>query len=707
MRTLIRSAIILLLVIGLLGMTAVGTVALYFLQDLPSFDEIQNRQIAQSTKIYDREGKILLYEISAGEKRTVVPLEKIPKFIQEATILTEDENFYTQPGFDWKAIARAMWGNLKRTGNPLAGQGASTISQQLVKNAFLSPEQTIPRKLKELVLSVRLTNFYSKDDILELYFNEIPYGSTLYGIEAASQAYFAKPVEELSLAEGAVLAALPNAPSFYSPWGNNVDKLLERQKFVLNKMLVAKKITKEEIDAALKEKIVFNPPSEGILAPHFVIMVQDYLTKKYGEEVVRKGGLKVITTLDWKIQEAGEKAVKEGVERNRDLYDGRNGALVALDPKTGQVLALVGSYDYFDTKNEGNYNVAVQGLRQPGSALKPIAYLTAFEKGYTPDTVLFDVPTNFDVSGVTDNAYAPRNFDDIFRGPVPMGQALAQSINVPAVKTLYLVGIENMLRTAKDLGISTLNDPRRYGLSLVLGGGEVHLIDLVGAYGALSQEGVLHQKAIILKIDDSQGKTLEEFKDSSAQVVDAEAVKQITGILTDLGYRSGLFQSSLGLTIFPGHEVALKTGTTNDYRDAWAFGYTPSLAIGVWAGNNDNTPMKQRGSSLLAAVPMWSSFLKDVLPSYPSEAFNRPSPSITTKPVLKGNYASDGVLHSILHYVDRSNPAGPEPLNPTQDSQYLNWEQGLRSWVGSFGFTAPSSTISSSTGVGATSSLPI
>ncbi|MBS3903657.1 MAG: transglycosylase domain-containing protein [Anaplasmataceae bacterium] len=698
MRNALRIIVIGFLIITLLGLTTAGTVALYFLQGIPTLDEVRNRQVAQSTKIFDREGKVLLYEISAGEKRTVVPLENIPQFVRDATVVTEDENFYTQPGFDWKAIVRAMWANFKETGNPLSGQGASTISQQLVKNAFLSPEQTISRKLKELVLSVKLTNYYSKDQILELYFNEIPYGSTLYGIEAASQAYFAKPVEELTLAEGAVLAALPNAPTYYSPWGANVEKLFERQKFILGKMLAHGKITQDEHDTALKEKITFNPPSEGILAPHFVIMVQDYLTKKYGEEVVRKGGLKVTTSLDWKLQEAAEKAVKDGVARNRELYNGKNGALVAIDPKTGQVLALVGSYDYFDTENDGNFNVAAQGLRQPGSALKPFAYLTAFEKGYTPDTILFDVPTNFDTTGNPDRAYAPQNFDDLFRGPVSMGQALAQSINVPAVKTLYLISIEDMLRTMEKLGVKTLNDPRRYGLSLVLGGGEVRLLELVRAYGVLAQEGNLHDQSIILKVEDAEGEVLEEFEDSFVAVANPEATRQINDVLTDLGFRSGLFQSSLNLTIFPGHEVALKTGTTNDYKDAWAFGYTPSLVVGVWAGNNDNVPMQQRGSSILAAIPMWNAFLSEALKNYPPEVFARPSPSATTNPIFKGNYAPDGTLHTILHHIDRDNPTGPPPTNPASDPQYINWENGLRTWIGTYGINLPklpSSTVSS------------
>ncbi|MEK7212751.1 MAG: transglycosylase domain-containing protein, partial [Patescibacteria group bacterium] len=481
-------------------------------RSLPSFDEIVGRQISQSTKIYDRESKILLYEISGGTRRTVVGLGDIPQDLKDATIAVEDRTFYDNPSFDWRAIIRALLANLEQ-GRVV--QGGSTITQQLAKNAFLTPERTVNRKIKEVLLALKLSRYYSKDKILELYFNEIPYGPTIYGVGSAAETIFGKKVSELGLAESALLAALPKAPSYYSPWGNHRQELLNRQKLVLKKMREADKITEAELVSALKYKLVFLPPSTGIKAPHFVLAVQDYLIKKYGEDMVRSGGLSVTTTLDFRLQEIAERAVKEGAARNEELYVGKNAALVAQDPRTGQVVAMVGSRDYFDKEIEGNFNVATQGLRQPGSALKPFIYLAAFQKGYTPETILFDVPTEF-VSNNPDCpatpvfkdkgeedasvCFHPQNFDLKFRGPVDLRTALAQSINLPAVKVLYLTGLEDSLKTLQSFGLNTLNNPARYGLSLILGGGEVRLIDLVGAYSVLAQEGLRRAPALVLEI---------------------------------------------------------------------------------------------------------------------------------------------------------------------------------------------------------------
>src|SRR3989344_2615137 len=364
----------------------------YFSKDLPTIEQISSRQVSQSTKIFDRTGKILLYEISSGQERTVVPLENMPKYLKDATISIEDERFYEEPAFDWKGIVRALIVNVR---HGQTRQGASTITQQLARNAFLTAEQTIGRKIKEVILATRINQYYTKDQILALYLNEIPYGATTYGVEAASEAFFDKRVDELNLAQSATIAALPKAPSYYSPWGNHVKELLSRQRIVLKKMLDLGKITKKEYDEALKFQISFSPQGKGIKAPHFVMSIQEYLVQKYGEDLVRKGGLRVITTLDWNLQQVAQKVVLDGARRNENLYGGTNAALVAENPKTGEILALVGSRDYFDIASDGNFDVATQGLRQPGSALKPFVYLTAFEKGLTPDTVLFDVPTEF------------------------------------------------------------------------------------------------------------------------------------------------------------------------------------------------------------------------------------------------------------------------------------------------------------------------
>ncbi len=676
--------------------------AFTIIKQLPPLEQFGSRKVSQSTKIYDRTGEILLYEMFGEEKRTIIPFNEIPEEIKEATLATEDANFYHQPAFDWKGILRALIINI-REGE--FAQGGSTITQQLVKNVFLTNEKTIERKVKELILAIELESKYSKDEIFSSYINQIPYGSNAYGIEAASQTFFRKPVKDLNLSEAATLAALPKAPSYYSPWGSRVDELFNRRDYILDQMKELGFITEEEAESAKSKEISFAPPSLGtIKAPHFSLTVKDYLIEKYGREVASNSGFRITTTLDWDIQQIAEEVVTKGAERNEELYSGKNAALVAQDPKTGQILAMVGSRNYFNKEIDGNFNVATQGLRQPGSALKPFVYLTAFEKGYNPKTVIYDTHTEF-VSGDpncpaiitpqsdrSDDCFNPDNFDNIFRGPVSMEEGLAQSINVPSVKTLYLAGFDDVLKTLSDFGISTLKERWRYGLSLVLGGGEIKLNELVNAYATLAEEGEYHNQSLILEIKNSEGKVIEEYKDKSERVFNRESVRKINQILSDKELRSGLFQSSLNMTIFPGWEVALKTGTTDDYRDAWAMGYTPYLTVGIWAGNSDNTPMHQRGSSILAAVPMWSDFLNKVFneKDFPQEVFSRPeTTNQTNKPMLNGqsvffptiNGTTYPQIHSILHWVNKDNPLEPVPNNPERDPQYLNWESSIINWA--------------------------
>lgn len=692
---------------AVLAGTVVFVFAVFFVLglagNLPSIEQIKNRQISESTKIYDRTGTILLYEINAGQKRTVVPFDEIPQFLKDATISIEDEKFYEERAFDWRGILRAVIANV--TSGRYA-QGGSTITQQLAKNAFLTREKTVVRKLKEFILAVQLDRNYSKNEILSYYLNEIPYGPMAYGAESASQTFFNKPVRDITLAEAAILAALPQSPTYYSPWGTHVADLIKRQRAILKKMYDTDKIDKKQMDVALMEKIFFAPKNtQSIKAPHFVFMVQDYLASRYGEDLTKTGGLKVITTLDWNLQQLAEKAVLDGAENNTKLYEGYNAALVAQDAKTGQILALVGSKDYFassslpancapgqNCKFEPNFNVAVQGLRQPGSALKPFVYLTAFEKGYAPETVLFDVPTEFtsmnsdcppivDFKNENEECFHPENFDEEFRGPIPLRQALAQSVNIPAVKTLYLAGLSDTIANVNKFGLTSLNDPGRYGLSLVLGGGEIKLIDLVETYSVLSQEGIKHRQALVISIENKDGEILEVYQDQNEQTVDPQYPRLINDILSDSEARAPLFQNSLGLTVFPDHEVALKTGTSNDYRDAWALGYTPSLVVGVWAGNNDNTPMQRHGSSILAAIPIWHAFLDEALKNQPAETFNRPDLRLPEKPILAGSYAPEAQIHTILQHVDRKNPSGPTPANPADDPQFYNWEIGVLDWA--------------------------
>jgi len=416
--------------------------------------------------------------------------------------------------------------------------------------------------------------------------------------------------------------------------------------------------------------------------------------------------LKVITTLDWNFQQAAQKAIKEGAARNKEMYKGKNAALVAQDPKTGQILAMVGSADYFDKEIDGNFNVATQGLRQPGSAFKPFAYLTAFQKGYTPDTIIFDVPTEFvpnnpncppivNYNNNNKSCFHPKNYDESFRGPVTLKQALAQSLNVPSVKVLYLAGIKETIENAKKMGITTLNNSNQYGLSLVLGGGAVKLIELVNAYSVFAQEGIKHEQSFILEVRNNKGEILEKFVDNAQQVLDPQYTQIINQILSDVQLRSGLFQASLPLTQFDGYQVALKTGTTNDYRDAWVIGYTPFIVVGVWAGNSDYSPMQRKGGSILAAVPIWSNFLKQVINQFPQEMFTPPEPLISTKPMLNGQYinfvnfkqnnsttTSSPQVHNILYYLDKDNPLGEfSSPNPGNDPQFENWEIPVIQWA--------------------------
>ncbi|MBI2010862.1 MAG: penicillin-binding protein [Candidatus Colwellbacteria bacterium] len=679
------------ILIGLAGLVLAGGIFTFrVFASLPKTEEIGELRVPESTKIYDRTDETLLYEVYGEAKRTVIPPDEIPDRLRQATIAIEDNSFYSHPAFDWRGIVRAVGVNLLRGE---FAQGGSTITQQLARSAFLTSEKTITRKIKELVLANRLENEYSKDEILDLYLNQVSYGPNIYGVETASQAYFNKGAKDLSLNEVVTLVALPRSPSYYSPWGNHLKELEDRKNFIARRMRELGYIDEAElasINTVLPE--IAERPREGIRAPHFSLYIQDYLQEKYGEEALQREGFRVTTSLSWELQEIAEEAVKNGVERNDRLYGGSNGALVAMDPQTGQILALVGSKDYFgDSKPdgceegrtctfEGNFNVAMQGLRQPGSALKPFAYLTAFSKGLTPETIVWDAPTEFNTScstsftpGVrTPGCYHPSNFDGLFRGPVMFKEGLAQSINVPSVKVLYLAGLYDTIDTLSRFGITTLTDPNRYGLSLVLGGGEIKLIELVGAYSTLAADGVYHEPVTILKIENNKGEVLEEYKEEGNKgenVVDPQLARQINDILSDVSLRAPLFHASLSQTQVPGFQVALKTGTTDDYKDAWAFGYAPNLVVGVWAGNNNRISLQSQGSSILAAIPMWHDFMSKALPKFPAVGFNHPAPTQTSNPILRGELVDDG-FHSILYY-----------LNRVGDSQYSHWETGIRNWL--------------------------
>lgn len=600
----------------LAGVMSIIGIFVYFAKDLPSPGKVNNRFIAESTKIFDRTGTHTLYEIHGEEKRTIIPFSEMPEVIQVATVTLEDQDFYTHHGIKFSSIMRAFFKDFVSLG---AQQGGSTITQQFVKNSLLTPEKTFTRKIKEAILSIEMEQKFSKDEILAMYLNEIPYGSNAYGIEAASQTFFGKNAKNLALDEAAFLASLPNAPTYYSPYGSHLEELKARKSSTLSKMANLGYITPEQANEAKKTDTLSKliPQREAIAAPHFVMYVKEYLAKHYGDEQIEQGGLKITTTLDWEKQQIAEKAVQEGAEKNLK-YKAENAALTAIDPKTGQILAMVGSKNYFDTKIDGQVNVTIRD-RQPGSSFKPYVYLTAFTKGYVPETILYDVQTNF--STEDGKTYEPQNYDGKFHGPVSLMQALGGSLNVPAVKLLYLVGTKDSITLAKNLGITTLNEPDRYGLSLVLGGGEVKLLDHVSAYGTLATGGVKRDKTAILKVENSKGEVLEEYKSSEGKRVVAEKfVAMLDSILSNNANRAWIFGENNPLR-FDNRPVVAKTGTTNEFRDAWTIGYTPTLVAGVWVGNNDNSPMILGADGSYVAAPIWRAFMEKALEGTTIETF--------------------------------------------------------------------------------------
>jgi len=587
---------------------------------LPDPNKLNTRIVAQSTKIYARDGTTLLYEIHGEAKRTLVTLKDIPDYMKQATIAIEDRNFYKNPGVDWRGILRSAFVDIRSASTQ---QGGSTITQQFVRAAILTREKTLIRKIKEMVLAIEIGQKYTKDEILQLYLNEIPYGQNAYGVEAAALTYFAKHARDLTLAEAAYLAAMPQAPTFYNPNGPNRARLDARKDTVLAQMQEQGYITKEQQEAAVAEKVVFSKIKDAILAPHFVQYVESLLAEKYGEKTLEEGGLKVITTLDWTMQTAAETVVKDGVARNEKNNKATNAGLVAIDPKTGQILAMVGSRDYFDEEHDGQVNVTLSE-RQPGSSFKPYVYATAIKQGMSPATMLVDVKTNFGTYG-DDQDYVPGNYDGADHGVVSIRQALAGSLNVPAVKTLHLVGVQNAIDTAKDMGITSDINAERCGLSLVLGGCEVRLIDHVSAFGVLATGGIKQDKTPILKIEDNNGNVLEEYEEhDGAEVLDPQVAYQLVSIMTDNDARSFIFGSNSPL-ILPDRVVAAKTGTTQAWRDGWTIGFTPSLVAGVWAGNNDYTPMRQGADGVIVAAPIWNQFMKAALKDTPAETFTEPT----------------------------------------------------------------------------------
>jgi len=674
----------------------------WFSRDLPSPNKLLEREIAQSTKIYDRKGETILYEIHGDQKRTLVNLDQIPDYVKEATIAIEDKDFYNHGAFSLWAMFRTAVTNVlfhRRA-------GGSTLTQQFVKNALLTSEKTYTRKIKELILAYRIEKKFSKDEILQMYLNEIPYGSNAYGVEAASQRYFGKSISQVNLAEAAILAALPQAPTRYSPYGPNKETLIARQRYILDLMAEQGYISKEEAAEAKDFPLQFKPLQENgnIIAPHFVMEIKDQLADKYGEKILEQGGLKIYSTIDIEKQKIAEEAVTTQAEKNAKNFGASNAALFSMDAKSGDILAMVGSRDYFNDEIDGQVNLTLRP-RQPGSSFKPIVYATAFMKGYTPRTVLFDVITNFSLD--PDNPYEPHNYNGQEYGPVIMKKALAGSLNIPAVKTLYLAGLDDVLAVAKNLGYTTLNDKSRFGLSLVLGGGEVKLAEHVAAYSAFARDGEMVKPRYILKVEDKDGKILEEIESEHVKVLEPQIAREINDILSDNDERMYIFGAKNHLTLND-RPAAVKTGTTNDYKDAWTIGYTPSIITGVWVGNNDNKSMSKGADGSVVAAPIWQNYMNRILTGTPVETFKKPEIEDTGKPVLDGVIPTTTVVkvdkvsgllatsstppdmiredrywqgHCILYYVDRENPRGPAPTNPEADPQFAPWEAGVKSWA--------------------------
>lgn len=583
----------------------------------PPVSDLSHFAPAETSTIYDRTGKIPLYEMHGEENRKVLAHDEIPDIVRKATIAAEDKKFYSHFGIDVFSILRALKKDIEERG---MSQGGSTITQQLARNIYLTREKTLERKMWETFIAFKLERNFTKDQILDLYLNEVPYGSNAYGIEAAAETYFKKNAKDLSLNEAVFLSALPKAPSYFSPYGSHRDEIVARYKDILDQLAEMKVFPQEDIDEAKNSDILDEivPFHEPIIAPHFVFYVIDELEKKYGKDFLERGGLKVVTTLDVNMQKMAEQSVAEGVVRNA-ARGAENAALVALDPKSGEILAMVGSRDYFDKSIDGEVNVITE-KRQPGSSFKPIVYATAFEKGFQPETLIADVPTNFGPQG-NGRDYIPRNYDGKFHGVLPMRKTLAMSLNIPAIKTLAMVGLDDAIAMAHRLGITTLNDRARYGLSLAIGGAEVKPIDLTSAFSVFANDGVKHSPSSIREIIGKDGK--EDVASTSTEgeeVIDPQVARKINSILSDNAARTPVFGPKSPLFI-PEKIVAAKTGTTQEFRDAWTVGYTPNIAVGVWAGNNDSRPMNNGSDGVFVAAPIWRSFMDKVLPNYSSSFF--------------------------------------------------------------------------------------
>ncbi len=632
----------------------VTSVAVYLFWGIPFPTKLISQPMPVSTKIFDRNGK-LIYEIYTDKRRTPIKLNEIPDHIKEATISIEDKDFYKHQGVSYTGIVRALYNTIFK--HEL--QGGSTISQQLVKKSLLSDERTVRRKAQELVLTIIVESVYSKDQILEMYLNTIPYGGTAYGIESASETYFGKPAKDLNLSESALLAGLPQRPSTYSPFGAHPEMAKGRQQEVLKQMVFNKYITQDESDRANAEALNYTSikPSE---ATHFALWIKEQLAEKYGEKTVEQGGLRVYTTLDLDIQNFAQQAVATEVGKLTKQKVG-NGAAIVTRPSTGEILAMVGSKDYFATDEDGKVNV-VLSQRQPGSSIKPLNYALALrDQKITLATALADIPTCFKVFGQAN--YCPVNYDGTFHGLVQARFALGNSYNIPAVKVLALNGLENFIDFAKQMGITTLTDPKDYGLSATLGGVLVRPYDMAVAFGVFANQGVEQPLVAITKVTDWKGNTLEEHDVSKntltgPRVLEPTVTFLISHTLYDNNARSAAFGPSSYLNVSGHPEVSVKTGTTNDRRDNWTVGYSANAVVVAWVGNNDNTPMGGAVSGVSGASPIWNKIMKAVLTKAESGAYDQNE---------KGHAwpkQPDGVVGATVCADTGGAPPSQDPANP-------------------------------------------
>lgn len=593
----------------------------WYARDLPSPDKVVRRE-GFSTKIYSKDDE-LLYDVYGDEKRTPVKIENVPDNLKWATVAIEDKDFYKHEGFDLGGMIRG----LSRLFTRGRAQGGSTLTQQLVKNGLLTSERSIPRKIKEFVLAVQIERKFNKNEILTMYLNEVPYGGTAWGVVSAAETYFGKSVSELDLVESAILAGLPQRPSVYSPFGQYPDAYIERATNVLRRMREDGYISDEQEKEAVErlDEVDFADQGQGIKAPHFVFYVVDLLEEMYGKELVEQGGLRVKTTLDLELQETAQTIVAEEVEKIADLDVG-NGAAMVMEPNSGEILAMVGSKDFYNEDDDGQVNVTLS-LRQPGSTIKPVTYALAFEKGYTPASMLMDLRTEFP-GGVGNPPYKPQNYDGKYRGHVSLRDALGSSLNVPAVKLLALVGVEDMLDLAYRMGFETLEPTdenlARFGLSVTLGGGEVRLIDLASAYSVFANGGTKTDPVAILEVKDRDGRTMYEHKHvDGVRVLDEKVTFLINDVLSDNNARLLTFGQNSYLNMGQ-RPIAVKTGTTNDKRDNWTVGWSNSVMVGVWVGNNDNSEMRDVASGVTGASPIWRRIILEAVEKYPFSEFEKP-----------------------------------------------------------------------------------